>query len=80
MTLMQGMAIYALISWFSSSAMGIGYILVSLLVACLMLVYDTQVIVEQAERGHRDVPQHAMILFVDLFKLFVKIVKVLVEL
>jgi FtsH-binding integral membrane protein len=74
------MAIYALISWFSSSALGLGYILTSLLVTCLMLVYDTQVIVEQSERGYRDVPQHAMVLFIDLFKLFVRIVKVLVEL
>ena len=71
---------YALISWFSGSVLGLGYVMMSLLVTCMMLIFDTQMIVEQSERGNRDVPQHTMMLFIDLFKMFVKIVRVLIEL
>ena len=74
------MAMYSLISWFSGSVLGLGYVMMSLLVTCMMLIFDTQMIVEQSERGHRDVPQHTMMLFIDLFKMFVKIVRVLIEL
>jgi hypothetical protein len=31
-------------------------------------------IIERAERGEKDVPTHTMILFVDLFELFIKVV------
>ena len=62
------------------SAGGLGFIMVGLFVACLYIIYDTQMIVEQAEHGNRDVPNHTMMLFFDLFDLFVKIVRVLMEL
>ena len=45
-----------------------------------MIIYDTQVIVEQSERGNRDVPSHTLILFEDLFRMFIQIVKILIEL
>lgn len=80
MTLMQGMALYSMMSWFTGSALGLGYVMMSLFVTCMMLVYDTQIVVEQSERGFRDVPSHAVLLFVDLFRMFVKIVQVLIEL
>ncbi len=80
MTLLQGMALYSLMSWFTGSALGLGYVMISLFVTCLMVVYDTQIVVDQSERGFRDVPSHAVLLFVDLFKMFVKIVQVLIEL
>jgi hypothetical protein len=37
-------------------------------------------IIERAERGDKDVPKHTMILFVDLFELFIKIVQLLIKL
>lgn len=79
MTLLQGMLLYSMFGWLTGNAIGLGYIMVSLFVACLWIIYDTQVIVEQSEQGDRDVPNHAMMLFVDLFDLFVKIVRVLIE-
>ena len=74
------MILYSLIGMLTGSVAGIGYIMVSLFVACLYIIYDTQLIVEDSERGNRDVPTHSMMLFVDLFDLFVKIVRVLIAL
>jgi FtsH-binding integral membrane protein len=74
------MLIYSLLGWFMGSAGGLGFIMVGLFVACLYIIYDTQMIVEQSERGDRDVPSHTMKLFFDLFDLFIKIVRVLLEL
>ncbi len=37
-------------------------------------------IVERAERGDKDVPTHALVLFMDLFELFIRIVQILLEL
>lgn len=56
------------------------YLMVGLLMACLYIIYDTQVIIERAEMGDKDEIQHAMLLFVDLFDLFVRILKILIEL
>ena len=54
------MALYVLMSWFTNSALGLGYVMMSLAVTSMMLVYDTQMIVEQSERGFRDIPTHAI--------------------
>jgi FtsH-binding integral membrane protein len=37
-------------------------------------------IIERAENGDKDVITHAMLLFVDLFDLFVKILQILIKL
>jgi len=37
-------------------------------------------IIEQAERGNKDVPTHTMMLFIDLFDLFIKILQILIKL
>lgn len=37
-------------------------------------------IIEKAEHGDKDVPIHAMMLFMDLFELFIKILQILLEL
>ena len=37
-------------------------------------------IIERAERGDKDVPKHTMVLFLDLFDLFLKIVQILIKL
>ncbi len=37
-------------------------------------------IVEQAEGGYRNVADHSLTLFIDLFELFIKILRILIEL
>ena len=78
------MLIYRFMSWitgYGSSIESLGYLMVSLFVACMYVIYDTQMIIERCESfGERDVPKHTMILFLDLFDLFIKIVRVLLEL
>ena len=59
---------------------GLVYIVVGLFVACIYVIYDTQMIIERAEHGDKDVPSHTMILFMDLFDLFIKIVQLLIKL
>jgi len=59
---------------------GMVYIMGGLFVACLYVIYDTQLIIERAERGDKDVPKHTMILFIDLFELFIKVVQLLIKL
>lgn len=59
---------------------GMIYMMTGLLVACLYVIFDTQMIIEQAENGEKDVPTHTMTLFIDLFDLFIKIVQLLMEL
>ena len=76
---------YRTLSWLFgyarySSEFGMVYMMGGLFVACLYIIYDTQMIIEKAERGQKDVPTHTMILFVDLFDLFIKIVQVLIKL
>ena len=51
-----------------------------LLIGCLYIIYDTQLIVERAELGDKDVISHSMILFVDLFDLYIRILQILIEL
>jgi len=67
MTMMQAMALYSIFSWLGGSTIGLGYIMVSLFMTCLWIIFDTQIIVEQAEQGQRQVAKHAMTLFMDLF-------------
>ena len=80
-TMVQGMILYRLLGWLTGYAtFGIGYMMFGLFIACLYIIYDTQVIVERAERGDMDVPTHTMLLFIDLFELFIRILKILMEL
>lgn len=80
-TMIQCMLLYRLIGWLTGfGSFGLGYMMCGLFLACLYIIYDTQVIIERAERGDKDVPTHTMLLFVDLFDLFIKIVRILQEL
>ena len=54
--------------------------MITLLVACMYVIYDTQMIIENAERGNRDVPKDTLMLFVDLVDLFIKVLRILLEL
>lgn len=80
-TMIQCMILYRLMGWLTGyGSFGLGYMMVSLFIACIFIIYDTQIIIERAERGHKDVPAHTMMLFVDLFDLFIKILQILKEL
>jgi FtsH-binding integral membrane protein len=59
---------------------GMPYLLLSLFIACLYIIYDTQIIIEKAEQGDKDVPTHTMMLFIDMFELFIRIIQILNEL
>jgi FtsH-binding integral membrane protein len=76
------MFMYAICGWLfgSGSAFGLGYMMCGLFIACLWIIFDTQVIVEQSERGYRNVADHSLTLFIDLFDLFIKILRILNEL
>ena len=62
------------------SVHGLPYLMCGLFMACLYIIYDTQIIVERAENGDKDVPAHTMMLFIDLFELFIRILQILMEL
>ena len=85
-TLLSCMFWYRTICWlFGYSRYGLdeismAYLVLGLFVACMYVIYDTQLIIERAERGEKDVPAHVMILFIDLFDLFIKIVQLLIKL
>ena len=59
--------------------MNLPYLLSGLLLVCMFIIYDTQLIVERAERGIKDVPSDTLKLFMDLFELFIKILRILME-
>ena len=46
MTLLQGMMLYSLISWFGGAQIGLGYIMMGLFVTCMFVIFDTQLIIE----------------------------------
>ena len=79
MTMVQCMMMYRLVGWLFGAASGfsLGYSMCGLFLACLWVIFDTQVIVEQSERGYRNVADHALILFRDLFRIFIKILQTL---
>eukprot|EP00355_Strombidium_rassoulzadegani_P001534 CAMPEP_0168614440 /NCGR_PEP_ID=MMETSP0449_2-20121227/3976_1 /TAXON_ID=1082188 /ORGANISM="Strombidium rassoulzadegani, Strain ras09" /LENGTH=179 /DNA_ID=CAMNT_0008655121 /DNA_START=231 /DNA_END=770 /DNA_ORIENTATION=- len=82
-SIMMSMMVYRLTSWLfgtGGASFGMGYMMVGLFVECLYVIYDTQMIIERAERGDKDVPVHTMMLFIDLFDMFLKIVQILIKL
>ena len=56
------------------------FIMIGLFVACMYIIFDTQLIIERAEQGDKDVPTHTLMLFMDLFDLFIRIVQLLLKL
>ena len=77
-TLVQCLFLYRIIGMMTGfGSFGLAYLMFGLFVACLYIIYDTQLIIERAERGDKDVPSHTMMLFIDLFDLFLKIVRIL---
>lgn len=80
-TIIQALILNNLIRWITGYGFyGMPYLLTGLFLSCLYIIYDTQVIIERAERGDKDVPTHTMMLFIDLFDLFIRIIKILMEL
>jgi FtsH-binding integral membrane protein len=65
-------------SWFyRTPAMESAMIFLGLVLFSGYIVYDTQIMILQAERGYKDVPMHALQLFLDFVNLFVRILKLL---
>jgi len=58
----------------------LGYNVLMLVVFSFYVIYDTQVIVEKAARGDYDYTLHALELFIDLIRIFVHILRILIEL
>lgn len=82
-TIIQTLILYRLFSWLFGYNYFYGtmpHLLLGLFLACLYIIYDTQIIVERAESGDKDVPTHTLMLFIDLFQLFIKILQILMEL
>ena len=81
-TTLQALFLWVLMSWFmgSSTYDSLPIMMISLCLSCMFIIYDTQLIVERAENGDKDVPAHTMVLFLDLFDLFIKILKILIKL
>jgi len=84
-SIVSAMFWYRMVSWMFGSRFGMsydsmGYLMTGLFVACLYVIYDTQMIIEKAERGDKDVPNHTMVLFIDLFDLFIRVVQILIKL
>jgi FtsH-binding integral membrane protein len=48
--------------------------------ACIYIIFDTQIIVERAERGDKDIPRDTLHLFIDMVQLFIKILQILIKL
>lgn len=65
--------------FFRAPALHSAELYLGLLVLAGFVAYDTQVIVEQAEAGQRDVPGDAMGLFTSLFGLFVRLLVLLAQ-
>ena len=77
-TMIQAMCLYSLIGWLMGGpGFGIGYLMCGLLITCLWIIFDTQLIVEQSEGGHRNVAEHTLTLFMNLFRLFIEILRLL---
>ena len=55
------------------------YNIIMVIVFSLYVIYDTQMIVEKAHNGDYDYNLHALDLFIDLIRIFVHILKILME-
>ncbi len=64
-------------AFIGSSGMYDVEVYLGLLVFAGFVVFDTQVMVERAEQGRRDVPVDALMLFTDLFGVFVRLLIIL---
>ena len=58
---------------------GYVYSIIGVIFASLYVIFDTQLIVERLCRGDHDTPKHALVLFVDLIQLFIKVLAFLNE-
>ena len=81
MTMFQGMMFYRFFGFLTGmGGQGLVYLMIMLFVDCCFLIYHTQMIIEKSERNMADVPTDTMNLFLELFKLFVRILRILLEL
>ncbi|KAI8062889.1 inhibitor of apoptosis-promoting Bax1-domain-containing protein [Gongronella butleri] len=62
-----------------SSSMFSAELYIGLIAFAGFVLYDTQMIVEQASAGFTDIPRHALELFMDLFALFVRLAMIVLR-
>jgi FtsH-binding integral membrane protein len=81
-SVMIGMSVGMLFSWIIgySFISFLGYNIVMLGVFSFYVIYDTQLIVEKAHSGDFDYTLHALELFIDLIRIFVHVLRILIEL
>ena len=79
-SLLLGLSFGMLISFFTGISMMsyLAYNVLTLVIFSLYVIYDTQLIVEKAHLGDFDYNIHALELFIDLVRIFVRIVRILI--
>lgn len=78
-TLGQGLFLFKIFGWiYGSSEIRMIHLMGGLLVSCLSIAYHTQLVIERAEKGEQDLIYDTWRLFVDLVKLFFRILKILI--
>ncbi|KAI9598401.1 inhibitor of apoptosis-promoting Bax1-domain-containing protein [Syncephalis fuscata] len=65
--------------WIQSSALFRAELYIGLAIFCGYVIYDTQLIIEKAELGYRDIPGDCINLFTDLIGMFIRILTILAD-
>ena len=81
-SILMGMSMGLFFSWIIgySFISFLGYNIIMLVVFSFYVMYDTQLIVEKAHNQDFDYTLHALELFIDLIRVFVHILRILIEL
>ena len=81
-SILMGMSMGLFFSWIIgySFISFLGYNIIMLVVFSFYVMYDTQLIVEKAHNQDFDYTLHALELFIDLIRIFVHILRILIEL
>ncbi|RKP28139.1 inhibitor of apoptosis-promoting Bax1-domain-containing protein [Syncephalis pseudoplumigaleata] len=65
--------------WVQSVALFRAELYIGLALFCGYVIYDTQLIIEKAELGYRDIPGDCISLFTDLIGMFIRILAILAD-
>ncbi|KAI8054117.1 inhibitor of apoptosis-promoting Bax1-domain-containing protein [Syncephalis plumigaleata] len=65
--------------WIQSATLFRAELYIGLAIFCGYVIYDTQLIIEKAELGYRDIPGDCISLFTDLIGMFIRILAILAD-